>query len=61
MNLGTGATLAFVIDVSGSMRDEILAVQEEAIEIIRETNGTYDAPYNYVVVPFNDPGKSGSC
>ncbi|XP_072020352.1 von Willebrand factor A domain-containing protein 7-like [Amphiura filiformis] len=55
LNLGTGATLAFVIDVSGSMRDEILAVQEEAIEIIRETNGTYDAPYNYVVVPFSDP------
>ena len=57
LNLGTGATLAFVIDETGSMRDEILAVKEEAIEIVRETNGTYDAPYNYVVVPFSDPGK----
>ena len=56
-NLGTGATLAFVIDDTGSMSDEIAAVKAEAIEIVEKTKGTNDAPLNYVVVPFNDPGE----
>ncbi|XP_033098972.1 von Willebrand factor A domain-containing protein 7-like, partial [Anneissia japonica] len=55
LNLGTGATLAMVIDDTGSMSEERASVIAECIAIVNKTAGTVDAPYNYVVVTFNDP------
>ena len=46
----------FVIDTTGSMGKDIAAVQTKTAEIVRETQGTANAPYNYILVTFNDPG-----
>ena len=46
----------FVIDTTGSMGKDIAAVQTKTAEIVRETQGTASAPYNYILVTFNDPG-----
>lgn len=55
------ATLAFVFDVTGSMNDDLVQVIEGATKILNTTLQQREAPlYNYVLVPFHDPGKS-SC
>ncbi|XP_033631343.1 von Willebrand factor A domain-containing protein 7-like [Asterias rubens] len=55
LNLDVGTSLAFVIDTTGSMSEEIEAVKEAAIDITNTNRETCFAVSNYVVVPFNDP------
>uniref|UniRef100_UPI00358E3364 von Willebrand factor A domain-containing protein 7-like n=1 Tax=Myxine glutinosa TaxID=7769 RepID=UPI00358E3364 len=50
-----GYSLTFVIDVSGSMSGEISAVKETCFAILDRYKYTQDAPFNYILVPFNDP------
>ena len=56
LNLATGSTLAFAIDNTGSMREEIGAVKDETILVVNEFSNTCFAPSQYIVSPFNDPG-----
>ena len=39
------------------MGKDLAAVQQKTAEIVKETAGTPNAPYNYILVTFNDPGK----
>lgn len=54
----TGSSLAFVFDITGSMYDDLLQVIKGAQLILSETLTRQEKPlYNYVLVPFHDPGK----
>ncbi|XP_053372636.1 von Willebrand factor A domain-containing protein 7-like [Mercenaria mercenaria] len=57
LQIRAGNSLVFVIDTTGSMGKDIAAVQTKTAEIVRETQGTANAPYNYILVTFNDPGN----
>ncbi|KAL4228607.1 Von Willebrand factor A [Mactra antiquata] len=57
LQIRAGKSLVFVIDTTGSMGKDIAAVQNKTAEIVRETQGTANAPYNYILVTFNDPGN----
>ncbi|XP_078665591.1 von Willebrand factor A domain-containing protein 7-like [Branchiostoma floridae x Branchiostoma belcheri] len=59
LNLGSGNSMVFVIDVSGSMSDDVAAVGQESIQIVQSTLGTATAPYNYILSTFNDPEDLG--
>ena len=48
------ATLMFAIDTTGSMRDEIAAAKGIANYII---NMPRKFPVDYILSPFNDPGR----
>jgi hypothetical protein len=51
------ASLAFVFDITGSMYDDLVQVIEGAAKILATTLAMRDKPlYNYVLVPFHDPG-----
>ncbi|KAH0630489.1 hypothetical protein JD844_013551, partial [Phrynosoma platyrhinos] len=50
-----GYSLTFAIDTTGSMSDDIQQVKTTCIKILREYSGSPDAPFNYILVPFNDP------
>ncbi|XP_026575821.1 von Willebrand factor A domain-containing protein 7-like isoform X2 [Pseudonaja textilis] len=50
-----GYSLAFVVDTTGSMSDDISQVKTKCIELLRTYSGSPDAPFNYILVPFNDP------
>ncbi|XP_070593768.1 von Willebrand factor A domain-containing protein 7-like isoform X3 [Erythrolamprus reginae] len=50
-----GYSLTFVVDTTGSMSDDIKQVKAKCIELLRKYSGSPDAPYNYILVPFNDP------
>ncbi len=53
------ASLAFVFDITGSMYDDLVQVIEGAAKILATTLARREKPlYNYVLVPFHDPGKS---
>jgi hypothetical protein len=53
-----GATLAFVFDSTGSMWDDLVQVKMGAERIMAAMLERPDKPiYNYVLVPFHDPGK----
>ena len=53
------ATLAFVFDTTGSMYDDLKQVIEGADKIFKTVLEKFERPiHNYVLVPFNDPGKS---
>ncbi|KAL7389865.1 hypothetical protein ABVT39_011242 [Epinephelus coioides] len=54
---GSGKPLCFMIDTTGSMRDDIVAVRTVTSDIINRKVGTQDEPSVYILVPFNDPGK----
>ena len=49
-------TLAFVVDDTGSMLDEINAVKNLIKAIINKAEKY--SPFNYILVTFNDPGKN---
>ncbi|XP_038075974.1 von Willebrand factor A domain-containing protein 7-like [Patiria miniata] len=55
LNLDAGTSLTFVIDVSGSMSDDVAAVKEETIRLVGLHGETCLAASKYVVAPFNDP------
>ncbi|CAC5380923.1 unnamed protein product [Mytilus coruscus] len=48
-------SLAFVIDYSGSMKEEIAAVKERTIQHVTATIGSDNEPADYVLSLFNDP------
>ncbi|XP_025028739.1 von Willebrand factor A domain-containing protein 7-like, partial [Python bivittatus] len=50
-----GYSLTFVIDTTGSMKDDILQVKQHCLKILQEYSTSPDAPHNYILVPFNDP------
>nr|XP_060617059.1 von Willebrand factor A domain-containing protein 7-like [Anolis sagrei ordinatus] len=50
-----GYSVTFVIDTTGSMSDDIEQVKTECIKKLREYSTSSDAPFNYILVPFNDP------
>lgn len=52
------ASLAFVFDTTGSMYDDLVQVIEGAAKILTTTLAMREKPlYNYVLVPFHDPGR----
>ena len=52
------ASLAFVFDTTGSMYDDLVQVIEGAAKILATTLAMKDKPlYNYILVPFHDPGR----
>jgi len=52
------ASLAFVFDITGSMHDDLVQVIDGAARILATTLARQDKPlYNYVLVPFHDPGQ----
>ncbi|XP_055082969.1 von Willebrand factor A domain-containing protein 7-like isoform X3 [Periophthalmus magnuspinnatus] len=55
LGLIPGKALCFVIDTTGSMRDDIATVKKVTSEIIKKRVGTKDEPSFYILVPFNDP------
>ncbi|XP_029949225.1 von Willebrand factor A domain-containing protein 7-like [Salarias fasciatus] len=56
MGLSQSSALCFVIDTTGSMRDDIAAVREVSFHIIDSRKGTPEEPSLYILVPFHDPG-----
>ena len=56
------ASLAFVFDITGSMYDDLVQVIDGAAKILAEALFRREKPlYNYVLVPFHDPGEACSC
>ena len=49
--------LCFVIDTTGSMRDDIDEAKRVSFQIIDSKKGTPQEPSEYILVPFNDPGS----
>lgn len=53
-----GATLSFVIDITGSMFDDLLQVRNGVQNIFEAISEQQDIPVlNYALVTFHDPGK----
>lgn len=49
-------SLTFVIDVTGSMGDDIKAVIAATQNIVNEAKDSDFVPENYILVTFSDPG-----
>lgn len=58
MGIARSSVLCFVIDTTGSMRDDIAAARKVVYDIIDSRKGTQDEPSEYILVPFNDPGMT---
>ncbi|XP_059903279.1 von Willebrand factor A domain-containing protein 7 [Gadus macrocephalus] len=56
MGLSQSSVLCFVIDTTGSMRDDIAEAKRVSFSIIDSKRGTQEEPSAYILVPFNDPG-----
>jgi hemicentin len=54
--LGT-SSVAFVFDVTGSMHDDLLQVIQGATHIYNATLRRENSIYDYILIPFADPGK----
>ncbi|XP_062573737.1 von Willebrand factor A domain-containing protein 7-like [Saccostrea cucullata] len=50
-------SLTFVIDVTGSMGDEIAALIKVTQKIVYEANDSQSVPENYILVTFSDPAS----
>ncbi len=57
MGLSQTSVLAFVIDTTGSMSDDIEEAKRVSFSIIDSRRGTPEEPSEYILVPFNDPGN----
>ncbi|ROI47898.1 von Willebrand factor A domain-containing protein 7 [Anabarilius grahami] len=55
MGLSQTSVLAFVIDTTGSMSDDIEEAKRVSFSIIDSRKGTSEEPSEYILVPFNDP------
>ena len=53
-------SLTFVIDVTGSMGDDIQAVITATQRIVTEAKDSNFVPENYILVTFSDPGLCSS-
>lgn len=52
------ASLVFVFDTTGSMYDDLIQVRAGAAKILATTLERKTKPlYNYVLIPFHDPGE----
>lgn len=51
------SSVAFVFDVTGSMHDDLLQVIQGATHIYNATLQREYAIYDYILIPFADPGK----
>ena len=50
--------MAFVFDTTGSMGDDLVEAKYGASQILNTTLSLPNKPlHNYILVPFNDPGK----
>ncbi|XP_060085477.1 von Willebrand factor A domain-containing protein 7-like [Ylistrum balloti] len=48
-------SLAFILDVSGSMSEDIQAARDACINMVTAVQGTPNEPADYVLATFNDP------
>ncbi|RXN16716.1 von Willebrand factor A domain-containing 7-like protein [Labeo rohita] len=55
VGLSQTSVLAFVIDTTGSMSDDIDEAKRVSFSIIDSRRGTPEEPSEYILVPFNDP------
>ncbi|XP_051561363.1 von Willebrand factor A domain-containing protein 7-like isoform X2 [Myxocyprinus asiaticus] len=55
MGLNQTSVLAFVIDTTESMSDDIEEAKRVSFSIIDSRKGTSEEPSEYILVPFNDP------
>ncbi|XP_073699344.1 von Willebrand factor A domain-containing protein 7-like [Garra rufa] len=55
VGLSQTSVLAFVIDTTGSMSDDIEEAKRVSFSIIDSRRGTPEEPSEYILVPFNDP------
>lgn len=60
MGIARSSVVCFVIDTTGSMSDDINEAKEVVYQIIDDKKGTQDEPSQYILVPFNDPGRKSS-
>ena len=58
LGLSFGATLCFVVDTTGSMSQEIVAVRETTIRLTQQSSQSDMKPSDYLLAPFNDPGEN---
>lgn len=49
-------SLTFVMDVTGSMEDDIEEAKKATIKIVKEAKDSEFVPNNYILVTFSDPG-----
>ncbi|KAM7010246.1 von Willebrand factor A domain-containing protein 7-like [Tautogolabrus adspersus] len=55
MGIARSSVVCFVIDTTGSMKDDIEEARAVVNQIIDSKKGTQDEPSEYILVPFNDP------
>ncbi|XP_038670283.1 von Willebrand factor A domain-containing protein 7-like [Scyliorhinus canicula] len=55
LGVESSAGLSFVIDTTGSMRDDIEAAKERTINIVKNRRRAGTEPSFYILVPFSDP------
>ena len=51
-----GYSIAFAMDTTGSMSDDINAVIQNSINIVTSLQGSANAPEKYTITTFSDPG-----
>eukprot|EP00106_Octopus_bimaculoides_P023020 XP_014790462.1 PREDICTED: von Willebrand factor A domain-containing protein 7-like [Octopus bimaculoides] len=53
----TRSSLVFVIDSTGSMKEEIVAVKDKTVQIVEKTKGKRNAPTSFILSTFSDPER----